>query len=131
VFRVHDTPPPPLTARPNRALRRAQPLANLTGLTVDEIRSLNPELSVGKATSATDVADGATILLPAGKLSGRDREILAGIGGGYRLYPVSCAEWTADPMAHLGVTGIVSTARGLAFEPALAIEWANNSCYVR
>jgi hypothetical protein len=34
------------------------------------------------------VAAGQTILLPAGTLSSRDREILEGIGAVYRIYPV-------------------------------------------
>jgi hypothetical protein len=37
------------------------------------------------------VAAGQTILLPAGTLSSRDREILEGIGAVYRIYPVGVA----------------------------------------
>ena len=41
--------------------------------------------------------EGQTIILPAGKLSVRDREILAGIGPGtYRTYPVRSGETIED-----------------------------------
>jgi len=44
-----------------------------------------------------NLKEGQTILLPAGKLSYRDKEILAGIGSGnYRTYPVRKNETIDD-----------------------------------
>lgn len=44
-----------------------------------------------------DLTEGQTIVLPAGKLSARDKEILQGIGPGtYRTYPVRAGETIED-----------------------------------
>jgi hypothetical protein len=43
-------------------------------------------------------------LLPAGRLSSRDREILGGIGAGYRLYPVRAGETLSDIMSKRRIT---------------------------
>jgi len=67
-----------------------------TDLSVPEIRSINPDLK--------SVAEGNTILLPAGRLSARDKEILGGIGTLYRLYPVRRGETFADVAAKRGIT---------------------------
>mmetsp|Transcript_38834 Transcript_38834/g.83627 ORF Transcript_38834/g.83627 Transcript_38834/m.83627 type:complete len:216 (+) Transcript_38834:33-680(+) len=56
------------------------------GISVKEILAMNPDVS------ASTVTVGKTILLPAGKLSQRDKEILGGIGRGYRVYPVRAGE---------------------------------------
>jgi hypothetical protein len=47
-----------------------------------QVLSMNPDIDPDK------VKEGQTILLPAGKLSSRDKEILEGIGHVYRVYPV-------------------------------------------
>eukprot|EP00951_Prasinocladus_malaysianus_P009789 scaffold71419_cov43-Prasinocladus_malaysianus.AAC.1 len=48
---------------------------------------------------------GETILLPAGKLSERDREILGGIQqGSYRNYPVRAGESLSDIIDKRGIT---------------------------
>ena len=45
-------------------------------ITVDQLVSMNPDINPGK------LEEGQTILLPAAKLSVRDKEILDGIGTG-------------------------------------------------
>jgi hypothetical protein len=68
------------------------------------------ELEVGQLTklnhdrSPEDLKEGQTILLPAGKLSGRDKAILAGIGSGkYRTYPVRKGEAIEDILDKRGI----------------------------
>lgn len=51
---------------------------------------MNPDIDPDK------VKEGQTILLPAGKLSSRDKEILEGIGNVYRVYPVRKGESLKD-----------------------------------
>ena len=52
-----------------------------------------------------DLKEGQTILLPAGKLSFRDKEILAGIGSGnYRTYPVRKSETIEDIISKRNIT---------------------------
>ncbi len=63
-----------------------------------EIAAINPGLDLDK------VADGQTILLPANRLSARDREILEGIGAGYRIYPIRAGETLEDVIAKRGIT---------------------------
>ncbi len=62
-------------------------------MTTQQVLGVNPDLNPGK------LIEGSTILLPAGKLSARDLEILAGIGTGYRLYPVRAGETISDIMS--------------------------------
>ena len=51
------------------------------------------------------LVEGQTILLPGGKLSSRDREILAGIGPAtYRTYPVREGEVLQDIMEKRNIT---------------------------
>ena len=59
---------------------------------------MNPEVSSANAVP------GKTILLPAGKLSSRDKEILGGIGQSYRIYPVRDGETLSDIMSKRGIT---------------------------
>ncbi|KAG1665340.1 hypothetical protein FOA52_011754 [Chlamydomonas sp. UWO 241] len=68
------------------------------GISVAEILAMNPDMSAATATS------GKTILLPAGKLSKRDKEILGGIGPGYRVYPVRAGESLTDVMSKRKIT---------------------------
>ena len=61
------------------------------GIKVEDIVSLNHALLKDK------VEEGQTILLPSGKLSTRDKEILAGVKSkGYRAYPVRKGEKIED-----------------------------------
>lgn len=59
---------------------------------------MNPD--VGAATACA----GKTILLPAGKLSKRDKEILGGIGRGYRVYPVRAGENITDIISRRNIS---------------------------
>lgn len=69
------------------------------------------EIEVGQLTKLNhdrnpeDLKEGQTILLPAGKLSFRDKEILAGIGSGnYRTYPVRKSETIEDIISKRNIT---------------------------
>jgi len=65
-------------------------IAKKRGLKVDQVKALNPALN---DKTENYLVPGETILLPAGKLSQRDTEILAGIGSGKtRIYPVRKGE---------------------------------------
>lgn len=77
----------PYTLRKGDTLKS---IAQKRGLTVDQVININPEVKPDA------VAAGQTILLPAGTLSSRDREILEGIGAVYRIYPVRKGESLAD-----------------------------------
>lgn len=55
-------------------------------------------------TSAATATPGKTILLPAGNLSKRDKEILGGIGKGYRVYPVRAGESLTDVMSKRNIS---------------------------
>ncbi|MEW5304251.1 MAG: hypothetical protein WDW38_003622 [Sanguina aurantia] len=66
-------------------------------MTVDDVLKMNPDISL-------NVVEGQTILLPSGKLSVRDREILDGIGPGFRVYPVRGTERMEDIMSKRGIT---------------------------
>jgi LysM domain len=60
-------------------------------ITTKELIALNHDIN------AKDLKAGQTIILPANKLSKRDKEILAGIGKGkYRTYPVRAGETISD-----------------------------------
>ena len=68
-------------------------------VTTDELVGMNPDLTGQKVT------EGQTILLPANKLSARDKEILGGIEqGNYRMYPVRKGESLDDIMSRRGIT---------------------------
>eukprot|EP00775_Hariotina_reticulata_P004805 gene4804-5053_t len=74
-------------------LRKGDTLASIAqkrGLTVQQVVSINPDVKPDA------VGAGQTILLPAGTLSSRDREILEGIGSVYRVYPVRKGENLSD-----------------------------------
>lgn len=68
-------------------------------MSVDELVGMNPDVAGQKVT------EGQTILLPASKLSARDKEILGGIEqGNYRMYPVRKGETLDDIMSRRGIT---------------------------
>ncbi|KAK3253267.1 hypothetical protein CYMTET_37476 [Cymbomonas tetramitiformis] len=73
-------------------------IANKRGLGINEIRALNPGLDDDK------IVPGQTILLPAGRFSQRDLEILSGIGTGpTRIYPVRKGETIEAIAASRGI----------------------------
>uniref|UniRef100_A0A7S0WL48 LysM domain-containing protein n=1 Tax=Chlamydomonas leiostraca TaxID=1034604 RepID=A0A7S0WL48_9CHLO len=73
-------------------------IAKKRDLSLEQLLSINPELDPKK------IHDGQTILLPAEKLSARDREILDGIGTGYRVYPVREGETIKDIISKRKIT---------------------------
>ncbi|KAF8059666.1 hypothetical protein HT031_005074 [Scenedesmus sp. PABB004] len=73
-------------------------IAQKRGLTVQQLLAINPDVRPDA------VAVGQTILLPAGTLSSRDREIMAGIGPVYRVYPVRKGERYADITGRRSIT---------------------------
>lgn len=73
-------------------------IAQKRGLTQQQIVSINPDVK------RAGVKAGQTILLPAGTLSVRDREILEGIGSVYRVYPVRKGEELADIIGKRSIT---------------------------
>lgn len=77
----------PYTLRKGDAL---ESIARKRGFTLQQIVSINPDINPDSVT------EGQTILLPAGNLSSRDKEILEGIGTVYRIYPVRKGENLAD-----------------------------------
>lgn len=83
------------------------------GLTVDQILELNPEVKPNAA-----VKDGQTILLPANKLSSRDKEILGGIGTTYRLYPIRAGETLSEVLSKRKI----SEAEILSLNPGLDLK---------
>ena len=65
----------------------------------EELVALNHDMN------PDSLVEGQTILLPGGKLSSRDREILAGIGPStYRTYPVREGEALQDIMEKRNIT---------------------------
>ncbi|KAF5843657.1 chitinase-related protein [Dunaliella salina] len=75
-------------------------IAKKRDVTVEQLTSMNPDVAGQK------VSEGQTILLPANKLSVRDKEILEGIGEGkgeYRMYPVRKGETINDIMSRRGI----------------------------
>lgn len=65
----------------------------------EELVALNHDMN------PDSLVEGQTILLPGGKLSSRDREILAGIGPAtYRTYPVREGEVLQDIMEKRNIT---------------------------
>jgi len=52
------------------------------------------------------VTEGQTILLPSGKLSSRDKEILEGIDKAYRFYPVRAGEKLGDIITKRKITTV-------------------------
>jgi LysM repeat protein len=85
----------PYTARKGDTVKT---IADKRGLTVQQVLSMNPEVKPDA------VQAGQTILLPAGTLSRRDREILEGIGQVYRIYPVRKGEALKDIISKRNIT---------------------------
>ena len=73
--------------------------ANIAEIKFEELVALNHDMN------PDILVEGQTILLPGGKLSSRDREILAGIGPAtYRTYPVREGEVLQDIMEKRNIT---------------------------
>ncbi|KXZ47165.1 hypothetical protein GPECTOR_37g171 [Gonium pectorale] len=87
-------------------------IAKKRSVTVDQILGLNPDCKPEK------VVEGQTILLPANKLSERDREILGGIGTTYRLYPIRQGEILSDVLSKRGI----SESEFLALNPGISVK---------
>eukprot|EP00878_Enallax_costatus_P000647 GHUV01000753.1.p1 GENE.GHUV01000753.1~~GHUV01000753.1.p1 ORF type:complete len:214 (+),score=39.95 GHUV01000753.1:213-854(+) len=85
----------PYTARKGDTVKT---IAQKRGLTVQQVLSMNPDVKPDA------VEAGQTILLPAGTLSHRDREILEGIGAVYRIYPVRKGESLTDIISKRNIT---------------------------
>mmetsp|Transcript_20 Transcript_20/g.47 ORF Transcript_20/g.47 Transcript_20/m.47 type:complete len:224 (+) Transcript_20:94-765(+) len=90
-----------LTVRPY-TVRKGDTLSSICrkrDLVMEEVAQLNPGLNPDL------IVAGKTILLPAGKLSERDKEILSGIQtGSFRHYPVREGESLEDIMDRRGIT---------------------------
>lgn len=89
-----------VTVRPY-TLRKDDTLATIAqkrDMSVDDLLAINPDINIKQ-----DLL-GKTILLPANKLSKRDKEILGGIGQGYRVYPVRAGETLADVITKRSIT---------------------------
>lgn len=63
-----------------------------------ELEKLNHSISKSELT------EGTTIVLPAGALSDRDKEIISGIGWRYRTYPVRKGENIEDITSKRGIS---------------------------
>ncbi|EIE22642.1 hypothetical protein COCSUDRAFT_16385 [Coccomyxa subellipsoidea C-169] len=90
-----------LTVRPYTARKgdTLESIAQKRDVTVKEIIALNLGIDPNK------VEEKQTILIPGGKLSSRDKEILAGIGRGtYRTYPVRAGESIKDIISKRNIT---------------------------
>lgn len=85
----------PYTLRKGDSL---ESIAKKRDATIGQLLLMNPDLD------PSQLKDGSTILLPAGKLSTRDKEILNGIGTGYRVYPVREGESLNDVIAKRRIT---------------------------
>ncbi len=92
------------------------------GLTLDQILELNPEVKPNEA-----VKDGQTILLPANKLSSRDKEILGGIGTTYRLYPIRAGETLSEVLSKRKI----SEAEILSLNPGLDLKHVKGTLGLR
>jgi len=91
VFKVR-----PYTVRKGDTL---DSIARKREIKLQELVALNHDVN------ADNLIEGQTILLPGGKLSSRDREILAGIGTQpYRLYPVREGEKLDDIITKRKIT---------------------------
>ena len=91
----------PYTVSPGDTL---DSIAAKRGLAVDDLVTLN----AGHVSAARPPTPGQALVLPAGKLSARDRDILAGItpgsGARFRPYPVRKGETAADIAAKRGIS---------------------------
>eukprot|EP00210_Caulerpa_lentillifera_P008629 g8232.t1 len=85
----------PYTTRKGDSL---ESIANKRGFLIDELRKLNHSMNMDS------LEEGTTIVLPAEKLSVRDKEIIGGIGHGYRTYPVRKDETIDDIITKRHIT---------------------------
>lgn len=85
----------PYTVRKGDTLKS---IASKREFKIDDLKNLNHDADLDK------LQEGQTILIPAGKLSARDKEILDGLSSGsYRLYPVRKGEKLTDIMSKRGI----------------------------
>lgn len=61
-------------------------------------------MKLNHSTDLSTLEEGITILLPAEKLSDRDKEIIGGIGRKYRTYPVRKGETIDDIIVKRNIT---------------------------
>eukprot|EP01023_Acetabularia_acetabulum_P039999 TRINITY_DN3865_c0_g2_i3.p3 TRINITY_DN3865_c0_g2~~TRINITY_DN3865_c0_g2_i3.p3 ORF type:complete len:210 (+),score=47.37 TRINITY_DN3865_c0_g2_i3:143-772(+) len=74
-------------------------VAKKRGFTVEELLSLNDQIN------PDFLVEGQTLIVPAGKLSSRDKDILEGIGpSSYRTYPVRAGENIQDIISKRGIS---------------------------
>eukprot|EP01024_Parvocaulis_polyphysoides_P005569 TRINITY_DN11398_c0_g1_i1.p3 TRINITY_DN11398_c0_g1~~TRINITY_DN11398_c0_g1_i1.p3 ORF type:complete len:217 (-),score=28.72 TRINITY_DN11398_c0_g1_i1:281-847(-) len=74
-------------------------IAKKRGFEVEELLNLNDQIN------PDFLIEGQTLVLPAGKLSARDKDILSGIGpSSYRTYPVRAGEKIEDIISKRGIT---------------------------
>lgn len=86
----------PYTLRKDDTL---ESIAEKRGFEVKELQKLNHSIKKSELT------EGTTIVLPAGSLSERDKEIISGIGWlSYRTYPVRKGEKIEDITSKRGIT---------------------------
>lgn len=103
-------------------------IAQKRNIEVTQIKALNPGL-----VDATEdfLLPGDTIILPAGKLSTRDLEILAGIGAGStRIYPVRKGE-TIDAIAsnrNIPLSKLEALNPGVDLQVRVVAKYANPPC---
>lgn len=100
LTRAADDVRSPVLVRPY-TLRKGDTLDSIAGkrdLNVKTILAINPDLG------SKEILEGQTILLPADKLSKRDKEILSGIGPHHRLYPVRGGETLNDIISKRNIT---------------------------
>lgn len=85
----------------------------------EELVALNHDIN------PDSLVEGQTILLPGGKLSSRDREILAGIGPAtYRTYPVREGELLQDIIEKRNIT----RAEMEALNPGIDLDKLDSKC---
>lgn len=73
-------------------------IAQKRGMTAEQLLTFNADLNPDK------IVEGVTIMLPSNKLSSRDKEILDGIGPGYRVYPVRAGETLDEIMGKRNIS---------------------------
>ncbi|CAD7699000.1 unnamed protein product [Ostreobium quekettii] len=73
-------------------------IAEKRGFEVQELQKLNHSIK------KNGLVEGTTIVLPAGALSDRDKEIIQGIGWRYRTYPVRAGESIEAITSKRGIT---------------------------
>jgi len=73
-------------------------IAEKRGFEVQQLKKLNHSIK------KSELVEGTTIVVPAGALSDRDKEIIQGIGWRYRTYPVRAGESIEAITSKRGIT---------------------------